>query len=62
MSMTDRDAILELQNIKERLKSRTLYDEEDAHVEADDVLVSLLDSMGFTDLVEAYNDIPKWYA
>lgn len=37
-------------------------DPEDAHKEADSILTDLLLSMGLEEIVEAYNDIPKWYA
>jgi len=38
------------------------YDQEIAHMDADRVLCELLDSLGFHDVVLAYNAIPKWFA
>lgn len=35
---------------------------EEGHVEADDALCGLLVHLGFTDIVEKYLKIPKWYA
>ena len=37
-------------------------DIEVAHQEADWVLCELLKKLGYGDVVEAYCDIPKWYA
>jgi len=48
--------------IKERLKSDPDYDEEFAHPDADAVLCDLLKELGFEDVVELYEKIPKWYA
>lgn len=48
--------------IKERLKSDPDYDEEFAHPDADVVLCDLLKELGFEDVVELYEKIPKWYA
>ena len=34
-----------------------------SHSQADDILCSLLETLGFADVVEEYNRIqPKWYA
>ena len=48
--------------IKERLKSDPDYDEELAHPDADAVLCDLLKELGFEDVVELYEKVPKWYA
>lgn len=37
-------------------------DQEVAHVEADTLLCKILISLGFGDVVDVYNAIPKWYA
>lgn len=37
-------------------------DEEVAHSLADDILCDLLINLGYIELVDAYNDIDKWYA
>ncbi|MCW5739684.1 MAG: hypothetical protein KIT67_05895 [Alphaproteobacteria bacterium] len=40
--------------------SRT--DIESAHLAADEVLCDLLKALGYTDVVDAYNKVIKWYA
>ena len=37
-------------------------DIEMAHVEADAILMELLESLGYGDVVDAYGLVPKWYA
>ena len=37
-------------------------DQEMAHIHADEVLCTLLRNMGHNDIVNAYNNICKWYA
>lgn len=46
----------------ERIKAAAEHGVEDGHVEADDALCGLLVHLGFTDIVEKYLEIPKWYA
>ena len=45
--------LIELQNFD---------DYEEAHVEADNILCDLLESLGFNRMVEEYWKVPKWYA
>lgn len=33
-----------------------------AHEEADDLLCEILESLGYKEVVKAYDDIEKWYA
>jgi hypothetical protein len=40
---------------------RLLYDRQRAHAEADEILCSLLRFLGHDDVVEAYDDLEKWY-
>lgn len=48
---------------KRRLSTLSrLSDQEDAHYEADAVLVDLLRDLGFDEVVCAYEKIEKWYA
>jgi len=35
---------------------------ESAHVNADDLLCELLKKLGFTEVVEAFDKVHKWYA
>lgn len=62
-----------INNLLERLKTVTeknyhpnskypLGDREDWHIEADDILCELLDCLGYHDFVEAFEQVPKWYA
>ncbi len=37
------------------------YNQEDAHVEADDILCGLLNTLGYDDVVKEYEAIEKWY-
>jgi hypothetical protein len=37
-------------------------DTEIAHGVADDVICELLEALGYSDVVEAYNKVDKWYA
>ena len=50
-----------LLDVIEKLKRRE-YDEEFAHRDADDIICELLKELGFGDVVEVYDKIPKWYA
>lgn len=46
-------------------KLRALLDEDDveaAHADADTVLANLLTSLGYEDVVRAWDEVPKWYA
>ena len=38
------------------------YDEEDGHMEADDVLCKYLKELGHEEIVNEFNKINKWYA
>ena len=37
-------------------------DVEASHIEADDILCALLRSLGYEDVVAAWDDVEKWYA
>lgn len=49
-------------NLLKEIRNKEVGDTERAHSAADDVLVALLVDLGFDEVVEAYNDMPKWYA
>lgn len=53
--MTKEEAIAEL-------KEANQLDTEYAHYKADEILCKLLNSLGYQEVVEVYNDIYKWYA
>ena len=38
------------------------YDTEEAHVEADELLMDFLSNLGYDDVVKEYDKIEKWYA
>lgn len=48
--------------IRKLKKCRKDWDMHGAHVDADDVLCSLLISLGFSDVVDEYHKISKWYS
>lgn len=59
-----REAVRKLKEIKKKLDGESpyeslIYDEENAHVEADDVLLELIEDEEVKGL---YLDIPKWYS
>lgn len=37
-------------------------DQETAHVQADNALCGLLLHLGYDDIVDNFNEMPKWYA
>ena len=41
---------------------RGAADPEAAHSDADDILCDLLVDLGFSEVVEAFHAVPKWYA
>jgi hypothetical protein len=41
---------------------KDLGNEEQAHIRADALLCQLLRDLGYADVVEAYEQIDKWYA
>ena len=55
--MTEEEAIM----ILEILRRKWSYDIEASHKKADLVLTDFLLALGYEELVEAYNMIPKWY-
>ena len=48
--------------LKQMQKLITNTDQEEAHIEADNLLCRFLEELGYTDLVAAYNKVEKWYA
>lgn len=38
------------------------WDTEGNHIAADDILCDILCLLGYDDIVNAYDEIPKWYA
>jgi hypothetical protein len=51
--------------VRDAMKSLSEAEEmsqEEGHIAADDALCQLLEELGFSDVVEVYRDIPKWFA
>lgn len=54
---------LNAEEIIYRLKAlQSGTDVECSHCEADDILCELLIDIGYSDVVEEYNEVDKWYA
>ena len=50
------------ETIKRLREAAADFDTEAAHGIADDILCELLTSLGYGDVVEAWNKVEKWYA
>lgn len=59
MSYVDQKADENLQKMK---ALEGITDLESSHWDADEILCDMLNSMGFNELVDAYNKLDKWYA
>ena len=59
--MIDQDARAKIISELMELQDRT-GDIEYAHAYADDILCGLLKRLGFADVVDAWEAVPKWYA
>ena len=44
------------------VKVLEIDDNEEGHGEADDLLCSLLEDLGFKEVVDIYEQVTKWYA
>jgi hypothetical protein len=54
--------MIDIEELIKELKGLNNFDEETAHVIADDLLCQLLRELGHDDVVEAYLLVDKWYA
>lgn len=45
-----------------RIQHGNILCTEEAHIEADNILVEFLRENGYTELADTYENIPKWYA
>lgn len=43
-------------------KANRTLDTEEGHIEADHILCVLLRKLGYGEVVDAWNKVPKWYA
>ena len=60
--MNKKYLILQEECLKELAEASTDHEQESAHIDADIALTNLLEKLGFSKVVEAYEKIPKWYA
>ena len=54
--MTEKDVLERLKRLEDEM------DTEEAHVQADELLCAFLRDLGYASIVDAYEDIYKWYA
>jgi hypothetical protein len=55
--------VMDLEAVIARLKELQESDDlEAAHGEADDILCQLLRQLGYADVIDAWKQVPKWYA
>lgn len=54
--------LLSANAIKKLKKEQQSGDTEDAHLNADDILCKLLKKLGFSNVVDEYIKVDKWYA
>ena len=59
--MTKEEFAKQMEKIAEDLDN-DVYDEEGAHVRADDLMTRCLYSLGYTEGVDIFIQMPKWYA
>jgi hypothetical protein len=59
--MTKEEFAKQMEKIAEDLDN-DVYDEEGAHVRADDLMIKCLYSLGYTEGVDTFIQMPKWYA
>ena len=54
---------MKTKNHLEKLQQLKFNDDtEMVHVKADEILCELLSELGYTEIVDAYNELEKWYA
>lgn len=45
-----------------QMKECSKYETEYSHIEADNILCELLEKLGYTELIETYQKLDKWYS
>lgn len=45
-----------------QMKECAKYETEHSHIEADSILCELLKKLGYTELIETYQNLEKWYS
>lgn len=46
----------------DRLKECKEYGAESGHIEADKILIDFISNLGYESIVEAWNEVEKWYS
>ena len=59
--MTAEEAVAKLKLCWEP-EDKKWFDQEGAHIDADVILCDLLTELGYGEVVEAWEKVPKWYA
>ena len=49
-------------NQMKRIAERGDFDIEVSHSDADSILCEMLERLGYSEVVDLYHDVPKWYA
>ena len=52
----------DIQEYVDRLKECKEYDAESGHIEADKILIDFISNLGYESIVEAWNEVEKWYS
>lgn len=60
--MTDPEKEQAMINALQKIQEEYEGNQEKAHMIADAILCALLDQLGYSRVVDAYNEIDKWYA
>lgn len=60
--VTDADRAVAIERLKALAAIAEEGDREEPHIEADGIPCEVLVKLGFEDLVDAYNEIEKWWA
>ena len=59
--MDEKDKQILVERMK-KIAAKSKENEEQAHIEADNVLCSLLVTLGYKDLIDVYQSVGKWYS
>lgn len=59
--MTKEEFKQKMKAIEEKFDNN-IYDEEMAHIKADDLIIECLTSLGYIDGIVIFEQLPKWYA
>ena len=60
--LTPDEFAIAMMQIKSGVCYDRIYDEEDQHIDADELMCNVLRSLGYGDGVDIFDDMHKWYA